>query len=169
MQRSTACLPSVSCPTRPEAPAMEQIDGLLAVDKPAGWTSHDVVAAVRRTAGQRRVGHAGTLDPLATGLLALGLGKGTRLLEYLAGGSKTYAATVRLGAATDTYDADGAIVAERPWQHVHRAEVERVLQERFTGPIMQRPPAYSAIKRAGVPLYRLARRGDAVTPEPRPI
>src|SRR5579884_2822610 len=149
MQRSTACLPSVSCPTRPEAPAMEQIDGLLAVDKPAGWTSHDVVARVRRLAGQRRVGHAGTLDPLATGVLPVCLGQATRVVEYLSESGKSYRATITFGVETNTYDAEGEIIAthEVP-ASLDLSAVERVLPD-FTGTIQQVPPLYSALKRDG--------------------
>ena len=144
------------------------LHGILAVDKPAGWTSHDVVARVRRLAGQRQVGHGGTLDPLATGLLPLGLGQGTRLLEYLAHGDKTYEATLNFGAATDTYDAEGSVTRTAPWQHIDTAALQSAL-DRFTGQIMQRPPAYSAIKRAGQPLYALARRGETIAIEARPV
>src|SRR5947209_7647551 len=145
-----------------------ELHGLLAIDKPRGWTSHDVVARVRRLAGQRQVGHGGTLDPMATGLLPLGLGQGTRLLEYLSGGRKHYTATIRFGAATDTYDAEGAVTREAPWQQITTSQIRHLL-DTFTGTIMQRPPAFSAIKRAGEPLYRLARRGEAIEIEPRPV
>ena len=145
-----------------------ELHGILVVDKPRGWTSHDVVARVRRLAGQRQVGHGGTLDPLATGVLPLGLGSATRLLEYLSDGGKTYEATVRLGAAMNTYDADGEIVAEAPWQHVSEAMLRAALPA-FTGTIEQRPPAFSAIKRNGRPLYELARRGEAVEAPPRRV
>lgn len=145
-----------------------ELHGILVVDKPRGWTSHDVVARVRRLAGQRQVGHGGTLDPLATGVLPLGLGSATRLLEYLSAGGKTYEATVRLGAAMNTYDADGESVAEAPWQHVSEAMLRAALPA-FTGTIEQRPPAFSAIKRNGRPLYELARRGEAVEAPPRRV
>jgi len=138
-----------------------ELHGILAIDKPRGWTSHDVVARVRRIAGQRQVGHAGTLDPLASGVLPLGLGMATRLLEYLSTGGKTYEATVRLGAATTTYDAEGTLTAEAPWAHIDEAALRTALVA-FTGTIEQRPPAFSAIKRHGRPLYELARRGEAV-------
>ncbi len=145
-----------------------EFHGILAVDKPRGWTSHDVVARVRRIAGQRQVGHGGTLDPMATGVLPLGLGQGTRLLEYISAGRKSYTATVRFGAGTDTFDADGTIVEEAPWEHLTESAIRRLLPT-FTGAIMQRPPAYSAIKRGGEPLYRLARRGEQIEIEPRPV
>jgi len=144
------------------------LHGILVVDKPKGWTSHDVVARVRRIAGQRQVGHGGTLDPMATGVLALGLGQGTRLLEFVSDGRKTYEATVRFGAATDSYDADGSITVEADWRHVTEDGVRKALAG-FVGDILQRPPAFSAIKRAGVPLYQLARRGEHVEVEPREV
>lgn len=137
------------------------MDGILVIDKPAGWTSHDVVAKVRRLTGVRRVGHAGTLDPLATGVLPLGIGQGTRVLEYLSNSDKRYTARLRLGAATDTYDADGTVTERGDWQHLTEAAVRTALAT-FAGAIEQRPPAYSAIKQGGVPLHKLARRGVAV-------
>ncbi len=134
--------------------------GFLNVDKPEGMTSHDVVARVRRVAGMRRVGHAGTLDPLATGVLLVGLGRATRLIEYLVGQPKTYVARVRLGQTTNTYDADGEITAEMPVTST-QAEIEAALTP-FQGEIAQRAPIYSAIKKDGQPLYKRARRGEAV-------
>jgi len=142
--------------------------GLLAIDKPRGWTSHDVVARVRRLAGQREVGHGGTLDPMATGLLPLGLGQGTRVLEYLLGGRKRYEATVLLGAATDSYDAEGTVTSTAPWQHVTEPALREALQ-RFTGEIAQHPPIYSAIKHGGQPLHRLVRRGEQVETSARQV
>src|SRR5438477_5212035 len=105
------------------------IDGLLVVDKPAGWTSHDVVARMRRLTGVRRIGHAGTLDPLATGVLPLGIGQGTRVLEYLGDADKVYRAVVRLGVSTDTYDADGAVVATGDPSAVTDAAVRAALAQ----------------------------------------
>jgi tRNA pseudouridine55 synthase len=144
------------------------LHGILVVDKPRGWTSHDVVARLRRIAGQRQIGHGGTLDPLATGVLPLGLGFATRLLEYLAEDGKTYEATVRLGTATTTYDAEGAVTAEAPWAQVSEAMLRAALAG-FSGTIEQRPPAFSAIKREGRPLYELARRGAAVAVPARTV
>ncbi len=141
------------------------LEGVLIVDKPAGITSHDVVNRVRRLAGLRRIGHAGTLDPLATGVLLLCLGRATRLVEYLVGQTKAYMAVLRLGQSTATYDAEGDVVAERPFAHVTPALVEEALAH-FRGSIQQRPPAYSAIKQAGQPLYKLARQG---VPVERPL
>jgi len=134
--------------------------GLLLLDKPVGPTSHDVVARVRRAAGLRRVGHAGTLDPLAGGLLLLGLGPAARFLEYLVGLDKTYETTVRLGRATTTYDAEGEVTAERPVD-VTAADVAAALAA-FRGPIRQVVPPHSAVKRDGRPLYESARRGETI-------
>jgi tRNA pseudouridine55 synthase len=144
------------------------IDGLLIVDKPPGWTSHDVVARLRRLTGVRRIGHAGTLDPLATGVLPLGIGQGTRVLEYVSDAEKTYVATVRLGITTDTYDADGTVLETRDCGAVTADQIRAMLAG-FVGEIEQRPPAYSAIKQGGVPLYRLARAGRAVEAPPRRV
>lgn len=136
------------------------VEGVLNVDKPRGMTSHDVVNHVRRASGVRRVGHAGTLDPLATGVLLLCLGRATRLIEYLAGQPKTYEAAIRLGQVTNTYDAEGEVVAERPVE-VTASDITAALAQ-FRGPIRQRPPLYSAIKKGGQPLYKLARQGVEV-------
>jgi tRNA pseudouridine55 synthase len=136
-------------------------EGLLNIDKPAGITSHDVVAQVRRVAGVRRVGHAGTLDPIATGVLLVGVGRATRLIEYLVGRPKTYEARLRLGQATNTYDTEGEVVAERSFSHITSADIETHLAL-FRGQIEQRPPVYSAIKKDGQPLYKLARQGIEV-------
>jgi tRNA pseudouridine55 synthase len=145
-----------------------ELHGLLVVDKPQGWTSHDVVARVRRLAGQRSVGHGGTLDPLATGVLPLGLGQATRVLEYLTGGEKRYAATLLLGAETDTYDADGRCTRTAEWRHISRAALDEALSA-LRGSILQRPPIYSAIKQNGQTAYARARRGEAVELEPRAV
>jgi tRNA pseudouridine55 synthase len=152
-------------------------DGILNVNKPRGWTSHDVVAHVRRLLGVRprqprqlrgisRVGHAGTLDPLATGVLLICVGQATRLAEYLMAGEKSYRAAVRLGIVTDTYDSDGRVVATRPVPPMVREDLERTLAA-FCGQILQTPPPYSAIKQDGVPAYRKARRGETVELAPR--
>lgn len=135
-------------------------DGILNLDKPRGLTSHDVVDRVRDLTGIRRVGHAGTLDPLATGVLLVCIGRATRVAEYLMSGQKVYRAGVRLGIATDTYDAEGQVVAERPVE-VGRDQVEATLAH-FRGLIHQMPPLYSALKHHGTPLHRLARRGVEV-------
>lgn len=141
--------------------------GFLNIDKPTGMTSHDVVAAVRRGTGVKKVGHAGTLDPMATGVLVVCLGPATRLSEYAMHHDKTYQATVRLGIQTDTYDAEGQVVARDP-RPVSRDQVEAVLP-RFRGAIQQVPPMYSAIKKGGKKLYELARAGQEVEREARPV
>jgi tRNA pseudouridine55 synthase len=138
---------------RPAAPS-----GLLIVDKPAGLTSHDVVGRVRRLAGTRRVGHAGTLDPMATGVLVVGIEKATRLLGHLALTQKQYAATIRLGERTDSDDADGEITDARPADGVTDAAL-RAAAAALTGEIQQVPPGISAIKVGGQRAYRLTREG----------
>ena len=148
---------------------MDRLGGVLCVDKPLGITSHDVVNRVRRLAGLRRVGHAGTLDPLATGVMLLCLGRSTRLVEYLVGHDKLYETTVRLGQTTTTYDAEGEIVAERPFTHLSLSQIQDAL-ESFRGDIQQQPPLYSAIKQGGQPLYKLARQGKTDVERPfRPV
>ncbi|VAW36545.1 tRNA pseudouridine(55) synthase [hydrothermal vent metagenome] len=137
---------------------MDSLGGVLCVDKPLGITSHDVVNRIRRLTGLRRVGHAGTLDPLATGVLLLALGRSTRLIEYLVGADKVYETAVRLGQNTTTYDAEGDVVAERPFAHLTLPQIKDALKS-FRGTIQQQPPLYSAIKQGGQPLYKLARQG----------
>ena len=132
--------------------------GILLVDKPAGWTSHDVVARARRLTGQRKIGHTGTLDPMATGLLVLCLGDATRLVEYMSRHDKRYEGTITLGVTTDTDDADGQALDRRPVPAVDNSVLER-LCEQFSGPITQRPPAYSALKVDGKRAYSIARGG----------
>jgi tRNA pseudouridine55 synthase len=134
--------------------------GLVIVDKPQGLTSHDVVARIRRLAGTRRVGHAGTLDPMATGVLVIGVEKATRLLGHLALGDKEYSATIRLGQATDTDDAEGQVTAEASAAAVTQEALGAAVAT-LTGQIEQVPPGYSAIKVAGKRAYRLAREGAA--------
>ncbi|CAG0936300.1 tRNA pseudouridine synthase B [Thermoflexales bacterium] len=131
--------------------------GILILDKPAGLTSHDVVKHVRRATQIRQVGHAGTLDPMATGVLVVCLGQATRVSEYLLGHDKAYHATIRLGVETNTYDADGEVVSTHAVD-IDRAAVEQALAQ-FRGEIQQVPPMYSAIKREGQKLYELARQG----------
>ena len=140
--------------------------GFLLVDKPQGWTSHDVVAKIRGRIGGK-VGHAGTLDPMATGLLVLGVGGATRLLRFVQGARKEYLATALFGVATDSLDVDGAIVSREPLP-VTEAEV-RDAMERFTGEIMQIPPMVSARKVEGRRLYELAREGKVVEREARSV
>ena len=149
------------------SPSNATIDGFLLVDKPSGWTSHDVVAKTRGMARQKKVGHAGTLDPMATGLLVLGLGRATRLMRYIQGGVKEYTATAQFGVATDTLDADGAVIMREPMP-VTQADVEAVA-ERFVGTIQQVPPMVSAKKIGGKRLYELARAGEEVERQPATV
>lgn len=142
------------------------MNGVLIIDKPAGMTSFDVVRQVRRMVNTRRVGHAGTLDPMATGVLPVAIGTATRLIEYMMAGDKTYRATLKLGSATDTQDSEGRVLEEKPWQSVDRAAVDAAV-ENFVGDIEQLPPMYSALKKDGQPLYKLARQGIEVEREPR--
>ena len=143
------------------------LSGLLVVDKPRGMTSHDVVDRVRALAAQREAGHAGTLDPLATGVLVVALGKALKLLEFMEGHDKGYDVTVRLGQRTETDDAEGRVIAERPATST-REQVESAAA-RFLGEIDQVPPSYSAVKQGGERLYAKARRGEAVEAKPRRV
>ena len=142
------------------------MDGLIVVDKPEGPSSHDVVARVRQALGERRVGHTGTLDPLATGVLPLVLGRATRLARFITADVKRYRATIRLGWATTTHDRLGEALAPRVTpEGLTREAVDRAL-DRFRGTFLQTPPAFSAKKLAGTRAYDLARRGQPVTPAP---
>lgn len=143
--------------------------GLLIVDKPQGVTSHDIVAAVRGALHMKRVGHAGTLDPMATGVLVVGFGNATRLLNVIVEHDKTYEATIRLGQRTTTDDADGEIVSTRPAPAMSREALQAVVDVRFTGTIEQVPNAYSAIKINGQRAYDLARDGQEVRLKARPV
>jgi tRNA pseudouridine55 synthase len=142
-------------------------DGLVVVDKPAGFTSHDVVAKLRRIFGQRKVGHAGTLDPDATGVLLVGLGRATRLLRYLSESGKAYEGRIVFGIATSTLDAAGEVLDQRPMP-ITRDDVERALP-RFRGDIEQLPPMVSAVKVGGRRLHELARAGAEIERAPRPV
>ena len=142
--------------------------GLLVVDKPAGMTSHDVVAGVRRTLGTRRVGHAGTLDPMATGVLVLGVERATRLLGHLALGDKAYLATIRLGASTTTDDAEGEVTGSADAAAVAEPAIRAGIAE-LTGAIEQVPSAVSAVKIGGERAYKLVRRGEQVELAARPV
>ncbi len=144
------------------------LDGALLIDKPSGVTSHDVVAAIRRKFGIKKVGHCGTLDPNATGLLIIVLGRATKLSERLMSDDKVYEGTIKFGESTDSYDADGEITASLP---VMPMTLEQLNEEAatFIGDQMQVPPMVSAIKKGGVPLYKLARKGVEVEREPRLI
>lgn len=137
------------------------MNGILNVDKPQGKTSYSIVALLKRLSGERRVGHAGTLDPLATGVLPVCLGQGTRVVEFLAESTKTYRAQIELGVSTDTYDAEGRIIEQNDPSGVTRALLESALGS-FRGSIWQVPPMYSAVKYRGKPLYKLARSGVEV-------
>ncbi len=148
----------------PRAP--DPLDGVLLVDKPTGPTSHDIVAKIRRHFQIKKVGHGGTLDPMATGLLIILLGKGTKLSGQIMGSDKVYEGTMRLGVATDTQDADGQVVAEHDPSGVTREQLLEEMKKR-TGDMQQVPPMVSAIKKDGVPLYKLARKGQSVEREPR--
>jgi len=145
------------------------LHGVLPVDKPSGVTSHDVVAAARRALGERRIGHTGTLDPFASGLLLLCVGEATRLAEYLTTAEKRYDATVRLGAATDSGDLDGEVLStSEGWRDLTLGVVEVALSE-LRGAREQRPPSLSAKKVAGIPAHRRVRRGEEVVLPPRPV
>lgn len=144
------------------------MNGVLIIDKPQGLTSFDVVRQVRRLCKVRRVGHAGTLDPLATGVLPVAVGSATRLVEYMMADDKTYQATLKLGAVTDTQDSEGQVLDEKDWQQVDRASLDLAVAG-FVGEISQLPPMYSALKKDGKPLYQLARQGIEVERQPRSI
>jgi tRNA pseudouridine55 synthase len=147
---------------------LEPGSGVVVIDKPAGWTSHQVVARVRRIAGTRKVGHAGTLDPMATGVLVIGIGRATRLLGYLALTNKTYEATIRLGIATVTDDAEGAVTSTVGARELTDDQIEVALAE-LRGEQLQVPSAVSAIKINGVRSYAKVRSGQDVDLEPRPV
>ncbi len=144
------------------------MDGIFNINKPAGMTSHDVVAIIRKHLKQKRVGHAGTLDPLASGVLPICVGQATRVAEYLSESGKAYQADINFGTATDTYDAEGAITATASTADLTLNMIEETLKQ-FQGPQMQYPPLYSAIKIHGQPAYKRARAGEAIELEPRPI
>lgn len=144
------------------------MNGILIVDKPQGVTSFDMVRKARRWCQTRRVGHAGTLDPLATGVLPIAVGWATRLVEYMMAGEKTYQATMKLGSTTDSQDSEGQILEENDWQHVDR-DALNVAVSGFLGTIQQLPPMFSALKKDGQPLYKLARQGVEVERQPRSV
>lgn len=138
-----------------------RLHGIVVVDKPAGWTSHNVVARLRRLLGERQIGHGGTLDPAATGVLPLAVGDATKVVEYLSDAAKTYLADVTLGVETDSHDLDGHVVRVIPADHIQQADIESALKQ-FQGPIDQIPPMHSALKMGGRRLYDLARAGLSV-------
>jgi tRNA pseudouridine55 synthase len=143
-------------------------DGICIVDKPTGWTSHDVVARARKLLGTRKVGHAGTLDPMATGVLVLGVGRATRLLTFITGVDKDYEAVIRFGIETDSLDADGEVTVRHDVERLDADEVAAAAQQ-LTGDLMQVPPMVSAIKVDGRRLHELAREGVEVERAPRPV
>src|SRR6266850_5521766 len=149
-------------------PQLTPFDGVLLVDKPTGMTSHDVVDRVRRHFGFKKVGHCGTLDPAATGLLILVLERATKLQDRLMSDDKAYEGTMILGVSTDSQDADGEVIAEKPVPPLTAEDIEGVLAK-FRGDIQQIPPMVSAVKHQGTPLYKLARKGKTVEREPRHV
>ena len=146
----------------------DPFDGILLVNKPTDWTSHDVVAKIRNHFKFSKVGHGGTLDPLATGLLVLLIGKGTKLSDRIMTGDKVYEGVIHLGITTNSQDADGEILEEKDASHITREQVEAAMQN-YIGDIEQIPPMVSAIKKDGVALYKLARKGIEIEREPRKI
>ncbi|MBF0686639.1 MAG: tRNA pseudouridine(55) synthase TruB [Cellulomonas sp.] len=165
-RRAADSRPAEPRPVEPRRPTAD--DGFLVVDKPAGWTSHDVVARVRRLASTRKVGHAGTLDPMATGVLVIGVGRATRLLTYVTGADKDYAATVRLGVATTTDDAEGEVLARADAAHLTRADLDAQVAV-LTGDLLQVPSSVSAIKVDGQRAYARVRAGEDVALAARPV
>ncbi|MDR2429974.1 MAG: tRNA pseudouridine(55) synthase TruB [Puniceicoccales bacterium] len=148
-------------------PNPPELDGILVVDKPSGITSHDVVNQLRRLLRMKRIGHAGTLDPMATGVLVILLGKATKLSQYLMSHDKEYEGTLRLGQTTDTQDADGEILVTIPVPATLTADALTAAMDKMQGDQYQTPPMFSAKKIQGVPLYKLARKGETVEREPR--
>jgi tRNA pseudouridine55 synthase len=144
------------------------VNGVLIVNKPRGWTSHDVVSKCRRILKERQIGHTGTLDPLATGVLVLCIGKATKIVRYLEADDKEYTAELKLGSTTDTQDADGKVLETRVYSPPSTEQVRDVMNS-FQGSIHQRPPAFSALKVNGVPSYRLARQGTLQELAKRPV
>ena len=153
----------------PRIPQQEDdLKGALLIDKPAGPTSHDVVDIVRGQYGIKKIGHCGTLDPAATGLLILLIGKATKLSNKLTADHKTYEGTIELGSSTDSYDAQGAVISKSDIPNLGCAELNSYTRE-FQGDIQQKPPMVSAVKKDGVPLYKLARKGKTIEREPKPV
>ena len=144
------------------------LHGYLVIDKPAGWTSFDVVARARRVLGQKRIGHAGTLDPATTGVLPLAVGAATKTLEFLNDASKTYLAEITFGVATDSHDGDGRVTGLGDASHLNQESVEGGLAS-FLGEQLQVPPMHAAIKIGGQKLYELAHRGESIDRPPRPV
>jgi tRNA pseudouridine55 synthase len=144
------------------------MNGILIINKPQGWTSHDVVNKARRILQEKQIGHTGTLDPLATGVLVLCIGKATKIVRYLEADDKEYTAEMKLGSTTDTQDSDGKVLETRAYSPPTAGQIQDAL-DAFQGSIHQRPPAFSALKLNGVPSYRLARKGTLPEHEKRPV
>jgi tRNA pseudouridine55 synthase len=144
------------------------LDGFFVIDKPVGVTSHDIVAMVRRAIGQKKVGHTGTLDPFATGVLPVAVGEGTKTIQFLDESVKEYRAVLRLGISTDTQDLTGKVLCERDWSTLAPCDLMQLVRL-FTGKLSQLPPMFSALKQGGVPLYKLARQGVEVERESREV
>ena len=144
-------------------------DGILLVDKPENWTSHDVCAYVRRRFAIKKVGHAGTLDPLATGLLVLLIGRATKISMPLSSCNKEYLGVMELGIQTDSHDRHGKVIAEAPWEHITLEGIQAKAAKEFTGEIIQVPPMVSALKHEGTRLYKLARQGKTVERKGRAV
>ncbi|MBL4930884.1 tRNA pseudouridine(55) synthase TruB [Clostridium paridis] len=144
------------------------MNGVININKPKGITSFDVVYKIKKISGEKKIGHTGTLDPLATGVLPICLGKSTKLIDYIMSGKKKYRVKFQLGIVTDTYDSEGTILEEHDTSYITKEEVLHVINS-FKGDIMQEPPMYSALKQNGVRLYELARKGIEVEREKRPI
>ena len=159
-------IPTRFSPSSARPPSSDPFDGVLLVDKPAGPTSHDIVAGIRRTFRIDKVGHGGTLDPNATGLLVILLGRGTRLSAQIMGGDKAYEGVMRLGRTTNSQDIDGETLEEKPVEGITAEQLQAQMDARL-GDSFQTPPMVSAVKIQGVPLYKLARKGQEVAREPR--
>ena len=164
-----ASLPVFGVNNLPKAEFDFQTGSILLVNKPQGWTSFDAVKYLRGRVKCKKVGHAGTLDPMATGLLILCTGKATKTIDQIQGQEKAYKAEITFGGRTASYDAESDIEEEAPFNHIKIEDIQRVLDEQFSGEIMQVPPMYSALKRDGKKLYELARRGKEIKLEARPI
>ncbi len=156
--------------SNPPSPEYDfQSGSILLVNKPQGWTSFDAVKYLRGRVQCKKVGHAGTLDPMATGLLILCTGKATKTIDQIQGQEKTYIAEITFGGSTPSYDAESEIEEVAKFNHITIESIQKVLEDQFSGEILQVPPMYSALKRDGKKLYELARRGKTIELEPRPI
>ncbi len=165
---SMMTIPNPMHRNQPRRRRFDHVHGVLLVDKPSGWTSHDVVAKIRNHFGFDKVGHGGTLDPMATGLLPILLGRGTKLSQQVMGTDKIYEGEMLLGIETDSHDADGQVTREADASGITREQIEAEMRKRI-GDQMQLPPMVSAVKKDGVPLYKLARKGKTIEREPRLI